>query len=78
MGITFLIGAQAFINIGVVTNTLPNKGIALPFLSYGGSSLLTMLVCVGLMFSVARQGRAPERKPANPFSADDFSTAQST
>jgi cell division protein FtsW len=77
-GITFLIGSQAFINIGVVTNTLPNKGIALPFISYGGSSLLAMLGCIGLLFSVARRGRAPERKPANPFAADELPTAQST
>src|SRR6266516_84605 len=46
-GITFLIGFQAVINIGVVTGALPNKGIALPFLSYGGSNLLLMLTCVG-------------------------------
>ncbi|MBP9900657.1 MAG: putative peptidoglycan glycosyltransferase FtsW [Verrucomicrobiota bacterium] len=77
-GITFLIGFQAFINIGVVTNTLPNKGIALPFISYGGSSLLAMLGCIGLLISVARQGRAPEIKPANPFAADELPTAQTT
>jgi cell division protein FtsW len=56
-GITFLIGAQAFINIGVVTSALPNKGLPLPFISYGGSNLLAMLGCVGLLFSVARQAR---------------------
>lgn len=77
-GVTFLIGSQAFINIGVVTNTLPNKGIALPFISYGGSSLLAMLGCIGLLFSVARQGRAPEIKPANPFTADELRPAQTT
>ncbi len=59
-GITFLIGMQAFINIGVVTNTLPNKGLALPFISYGGSSLLMMLVCVGVLISIAR---TDQRKP---------------
>ena len=77
-GITFLIGLQAFINIGVVTNTLPNKGIALPFLSYGGSNLLAMLGCIGLLFSVARQARVSETKPVNPFAADEIPTAQST
>lgn len=77
-GITFLIGLQAFINIGVVTSALPNKGLALPFISYGGSNLLAMLTCVGLLFSVARQARVTEMKRANPFAADDFSSAQAT
>jgi cell division protein FtsW len=52
-----LIGLQAFINIGVVTSALPNKGLPLPFISYGGSNLLAMLVCVGLLFSIARRAR---------------------
>jgi cell division protein FtsW len=53
-GITLLIGAQACVNIGVVTSALPNKGMSLPFISYGGSNLLMMLVCVGLLISIAR------------------------
>jgi cell division protein FtsW len=53
-GLTFLIGLQAFINVGVVTMVLPNKGIALPFISYGGSNLLMMMAGVGLILSVAR------------------------
>lgn len=55
-GITFLIGLQAFINIGVVTSALPNKGLPLPFISYGGSSLLLMMLAVGLLISIARHG----------------------
>lgn len=74
-GVTFLIGCQAFINIGVVTNVLPNKGLALPFISYGGSSLVAMLAGVGLLISVARHARDREAlplpsnplEPANPF-----------
>jgi cell division protein FtsW len=53
-GITFLIGLQAFINIAVVTNTFPNKGLALPFVSYGGSSLVALLMCVGFLISIGR------------------------
>ncbi len=56
-GITFLIGLQAFINIGVVTSTLPNKGLPLPFISYGGSNLLMMLASIGMLFSIARRAR---------------------
>jgi len=52
-GITFLIGLQAFINMAVVTNTLPNKGLSLPFISYGGSNLLFMMAGVGVLVSVA-------------------------
>ncbi len=54
VGITFLIGFQAVINIGVVTGSLPNKGLSLPFISYGGSNLVVMLGCVGLLINIAR------------------------
>ncbi len=77
-GVTFLIGLQAFINIGVVTSALPNKGLALPFISYGGSNLLAMLGCVGLLFSVARQGRETEARPANPFSSGELPATQTS
>lgn len=56
-GITFLIGMQALINIGVVTGVLPNKGLPLPFISYGGSNLLLMMTCVGIVLSIARHVR---------------------
>jgi cell division protein FtsW len=63
-GLTVLIGLQAFINIGVVTSSLPNKGIALPFISYGGSSLVCMMTCLGLLGAIARLGPARTEPPA--------------
>ena len=52
-GITFLIGLQAFINLGVVTSALPNKGLPLPFISYGGSAMFTLLGAIGLLMNVS-------------------------
>jgi cell division protein FtsW len=73
-GITFLIGFQAFINIGVVTSTLPNKGLPLPFISYGGSNLLIMLANVGLLLSIARKAKLDEMSQDLP-SRDQFAEA---
>ena len=56
-GLTMMIGLQAAINFGVVTGALPNKGLPLPFISYGGSNLLLMLTSVGLLISIARRAR---------------------
>ena len=54
-GATFLIFFQALFNIGVVTGLLPTKGLALPFISYGGTNLVVTLAAVGLLFNVGRQ-----------------------
>ena len=53
-GLTFKIALQVAMNIAVVTNTIPNTGISLPFISYGGSSVLFLLIEIGLVLSVAR------------------------
>ena len=66
-GITFMIGLQAFINMGVVTSLLPNKGMPLPFISYGGSNLLLLLIAVGLLLSISRFAVVPAKKKTNPF-----------
>ncbi|MBI2682758.1 MAG: putative lipid II flippase FtsW [Acidobacteriales bacterium] len=55
VGITAMIGIQAFFNISVVLALLPTKGIPLPFLSYGGSSLLIMLASVGVLLNISKQ-----------------------
>lgn len=52
-GITFMIVAQAAINIAVVTGAMPTKGIPLPLMSYGGSSLLVTSLAIGMLISIA-------------------------
>ena len=55
-GIVSLLGLQAAVNIGVTTSLLPNKGLPLPFVSYGGSNLAACLFLVGLLLNIYRQG----------------------
>lgn len=55
LGLTTMIVVQAAINIGVVTATLPVTGITLPFISYGGSSLLLSLVDIGVLMNISRR-----------------------
>jgi cell division protein FtsW len=55
VGITSMIVVQAFINISVVLGMMPTKGIPLPFVSYGGSSLFFALVCVGVLLNISKQ-----------------------
>jgi len=55
VGLTTQVGLQALLNIAVVTNTIPNTGISLPFFSYGGSALIMLLAQMGVVLSVSRQ-----------------------
>jgi len=55
VGITSMIVVQAFINISVVLGMMPTKGIPLPFVSYGGSSLFVTLACVGVLLNISKQ-----------------------
>lgn len=57
VGMTAQVGLQAALNIAVVTNTIPNTGISLPFFSYGGSSLVMLLFEMGIVMSVSRRSR---------------------
>ncbi len=55
-GVVALVGLQAAVNIGVTTSLLPNKGLPLPFVSYGGSNLVICLFGIGLLLNIYRQG----------------------
>jgi cell division protein FtsW len=59
IGIALLVAAQVFINIGVNAGLLPTKGLTLPFLSYGGSSLLILFAMIGLVLRVEHEARQP-------------------
>lgn len=68
-GGTLCITLQAAVNIGVTTSLLPNKGMPLPFISYGGSNLLVCLMIVGLLAGIHRL--SPEPEPADDLPAVD-------
>ena len=67
-GVTLMIALQAMMNLAVVTKLMPCKGIPLPFISYGGSNLLTCLAGMGLLFNMHRQGiyHAPRKAALGP------------
>ena len=56
-GISIKLSVQTLLNIAVVTNTIPNTGISLPFFSYGGSSLIMLFFEMGIILSIARETR---------------------
>jgi cell division protein FtsW len=60
-GMTFLVFFQAMFNLGVVTGCLPTKGLALPFVSYGGTNLITAMLAVGVLVNIG--GQMEPRKP---------------
>ena len=57
-GVTLLLGVQVLINAGVVSGLLPTKGLTMPLVSYGGSSLLISLVAIGILLSISREDPA--------------------
>lgn len=61
VGLTFQVGLQAALNILVVTNTIPNTGISLPFFSYGGTALLMLLAEMGVVLSISRKCNLEKR-----------------
>jgi len=65
-GVVSLLALQAAMNIGVTTSLLPNKGLPLPFISYGGSNLVACMFGIGLLLNIYRQGilEPPNKKRA--------------
>ena len=61
-GVALIIAAQVFINIGVSTGLLPTKGLTLPLVSYGGSSLIAMCCMLALVLRIEREGRPEEQQ----------------
>ena len=61
IGLTAQVGLQAILNIMVVTNTIPNTGISLPFFSYGGTSLIMLLCQMGVILSISRETTLEKR-----------------
>lgn len=61
LGITAKVAIQVLLNLAVITNTIPNTGISLPFFSYGGSSLLMLFAEMGILLSISRKTRLTYR-----------------
>jgi cell division protein FtsW len=71
LGIGIVVGivAQALLNMSVVLALLPTKGIPLPFISYGGSSLVPTLAGVGILLNISQSAKAGRR---NVYDEDDY------
>ena len=63
MGISSLIGLQAFLHIGVALGVFPATGLSLPFISFGRTNLVAMLASVGILLAVAREASGGEGRP---------------
>ncbi|WP_430786178.1 putative lipid II flippase FtsW [Virgibacillus flavescens] len=63
IGISSMVGIQAFINLGAISGMLPITGVPLPFISYGGSSLLVMLASMGILNNIAKSVKKSEQEP---------------
>ena len=59
-GLFVLVGQQAIINVAVNLNMIPTKGMTLPFISYGGSSLVAMAIAMGMVLALTR--KRPEKR----------------
>jgi cell division protein FtsW len=66
-GVTALIGFQTLMNLGVVTGLLPTKGIPLPLVSYGGSSMVFTMAAIGILFNISRETKLPSLLGSRSF-----------
>jgi len=66
-GVTFWIGLEALINMAVMVNLMPFAGNALPFISAGGSNLVSMLCAIGIMLNISRQSGATAKMEENEW-----------
>src|SRR5699024_10573868 len=63
IGISSMVGIQAFINLGAISGVLPITGVTLPFISYGGSSLLILLISMGILNNIAKSVNEERQQP---------------
>ena len=70
LGCTLMLTLQALVNLAVVTGCMPTKGLALPFISYGGSSLLVCFCMIGMLVNVAHTARSPKAKKRSALFKD--------
>ena len=78
LGLTLVIGLPAAINMGVVSGILPTKGLSLPFLSYGGSSMIASMLAVGILLNISSQIKRPVGPPPGKAAAPATSGASSS
>ena len=57
LGLMMILAISCLLNLAVVMGVVPPKGVPMPFISYGGSSLLASLICVGLLLNLSRTGK---------------------
>ena len=79
LGLTTMLATEALVNLGVVTGSLPTKGLPLPFVSFGGSALFMTLLSTGILLNISQHGAAdpaPRRRAARPRSGDARSAAR--
>ncbi len=69
IGLTIAIGLQVCINMGVALGLLPTKGLTLPFLSYGGTSLLINMASIGVLMNIGASANAPKTRRVRKKSA---------